>query len=148
MVIHDQEGKTRDMEWAIAALQCESAGPEKGECLPPGLHSTTATPTTPYGEPRGNWECRITGPSYLRCLVTCNQRIIHSEKDIIKGLSPTWTGPLSDDTDSHQDKADVQRKPMPPKRLQPLLHTDPVAITTKVTLGPLNNTGQELRDPD
>lgn len=46
-----------------------------------------------------------------------------------------------DDTDSHQDKDDVQRKPMPPKRLQPLLQTDPAGITTKVTLGPLNRTG-------
>ena len=33
-------------------LQPFSVSPEKGECLPPGLHSTTATPTTPYGEPR------------------------------------------------------------------------------------------------
>ena len=39
-----------------------------------------------------------------------------------------------DDTDSHQDKDDVRRKPMPPKRLQPLLQTDPAGITTEVTL--------------
>ena len=51
-------------------------------------------------------------------------------------------------TDLHQDNNDAERKHTPPKRLQPLLQTDPVAITTKVTLGPLNNTGQELRDPD
>ena len=54
MVFHDQEGKTWDMESAVVAVQCASAGPEKGEYLPPGLHSTAATPTTPYGEPRGN----------------------------------------------------------------------------------------------
>ena len=42
------------MESAVVAVQCASAGPEKGEYLPPGLHSTAATPTTPYGEPRGN----------------------------------------------------------------------------------------------
>ena len=40
------------MESAVVAVQCASAGPEKGEYLPPGLHSTAATPTTPYGEPR------------------------------------------------------------------------------------------------
>ena len=35
MVIHDQEWKTREMESANAALQCEPVSPEKGECLPP-----------------------------------------------------------------------------------------------------------------
>ena len=38
------------------AFQCESAGAEKGEYLPPGLHSTAATLTTASGEPRGNSE--------------------------------------------------------------------------------------------
>ena len=56
MVIHDKKGKAWDVESAIATLQCELAGPEKGECLPTGLHSTAATPATPYGEPRGNSE--------------------------------------------------------------------------------------------
>ena len=51
-------------------------------------------------------------------------------------------------TDLHQDDNDVERKFTPPKRLHPLRGTDPVAITTKVTLGPLNKTGQELCDPD
>ena len=56
MVIHDPEGKTWDMESAVVAFQCESAGAEKGEYLPPGLHSTAATLTTASGEPRGNSE--------------------------------------------------------------------------------------------
>ena len=51
-------------------------------------------------------------------------------------------------TDLGQDNDDMERKPTPPKRLQPLLQTDPVGITTKVTLGPLNKTRRELRDPD
>ena len=44
------------MESAVVAFQCESAGTEKGEYLPPGLHSTAATLTTASGGPRGNSE--------------------------------------------------------------------------------------------
>ena len=49
-------------------------------------------------------------------------------------------------TDLGQDNDDMERKPIPPKRLQPLLWTDPVEITTKVTLGPLSKTGSKLCD--
>ena len=49
-------------------------------------------------------------------------------------------------TDLGQDNDDMERKPTPPKRLQPLLWTDPVEITTKVTLGPLSKTGSKLCD--
>ena len=45
-----------------------------------------------------------------------------------------------------QDNDDIERKPTLPKRLQPLLWTDPVEITTKVTLGPINKTGSKLCD--
>ena len=40
-----------------------------------------------------------------------------------------------------------REKHMPPKRLQPLLQTDPAGIITKVTPEPLNRTGRELHDP-
>ena len=44
------------MKSAIATLQCESVGPEKGECLPAGLYMSAATPVTTCGEPQGNSE--------------------------------------------------------------------------------------------
>jgi len=54
------------MESVIIALQREPLIPEEGEYLPPGGHQTAATPVTPYGEPRGNSECRIINPKWLR----------------------------------------------------------------------------------
>ena len=84
----------------------------------------------------------------IRCLVTCNRRITYSGKDIIqRTITNLDRRTLIDDTDLHQDKDDVQKKPMPPKRLQPLLQTDPAGITTKVTPEPLIEQGENSMTP-
>ena len=70
------------------------------------------TPTTSHVF---NW---IKPSLTARCPVTCNQRIIHSEKDIIqRTISNLDRRTLIDDTDLHQDKDDVQRKTHAPKEI-------------------------------
>ena len=100
------------------------------------------TPTTSHVF---NW---IKPSLTARCPVTCNQRIIHSEKDIIqRTISNLDRRTLIDDTDLHQDKDDVQRKTHAPKEITATPPNRSSRNNHKSHARAPYRTGRELHDP-